>query len=81
MFLGMSALGSFYLAITQILEDVLCRKYYKDRGQSLENGFDQRLCKVDIVQHDLAFTFAKYFSIRAIVGKYLPSLEEYIRYG
>ena len=68
--IGTTAVGFFQLSGTRLVEAVLCREYYDEHRDQLSGGsIDERLCKVDSVQEQMAYIFGAYFAIRAIVCK------------
>lgn len=57
------------MAATRIFEDVFCRQYYAGKMEfPLGEPIDEKLCKEDDIQTNLAYLFAVSMSIDAIVG-------------
>ncbi|KXJ90296.1 major facilitator superfamily transporter [Microdochium bolleyi] len=57
------------MAATRIFEDIFCRQYYADKTEiQLGDPIDEKLCKEDDIQSNLAYLFAVSMSIDAIVG-------------
>jgi len=54
---------------TRLVEDVLCHRYYQDSYDS-GDPIDERLCKNDIIQSDLAYILGAYDTIEAVTGMF-----------
>jgi hypothetical protein len=52
---------------TRILEDILCHRYYGDL-QGRNGSIDEKLCKVDDIQSDLAYLNGLISALEATVG-------------
>lgn len=58
--------GAFIgLPLTRLIEDNLCRRYVQ-QGSSI----DERLCKTDKIQSELAYLNGSLLLVEALVGKY-----------
>jgi hypothetical protein len=58
--------GFVNIPVTRIFEDALCHQYY-DGLQPLDQPIDENLCKVDVIQSDLANLRAVQSAIEAVV--------------
>ncbi|KAI2614872.1 MFS general substrate transporter [Hypoxylon sp. NC1633] len=63
-FVSSCGTGFVGIPVTRILEDVLCRKYYDTK--TLDTPIDERLCKVNSIQEQVAFIMAIQTSLNAI---------------
>jgi PCFT/HCP family folate transporter-like MFS transporter 1/3 len=53
---------------TRILEDIICHHHYEVQGQG--DVIDEKLCKIDAVQSQLAYVNGLISMMEAIVGKF-----------
>lgn len=53
---------------TRLLEDVLCHQFYEDVYEDTD-PIDEMLCKVDVIQSELAYLLGVSSTVDAIVGK------------
>ena len=67
LFIAASANGFATVPLTRIVEDVVCRQYY-GQEQSLEEPIDEKLCKLEAIQSEVAFLFAITGMCEALVG-------------
>ncbi|KAI3324497.1 major facilitator superfamily transporter [Xylariaceae sp. AK1471] len=58
--------GFIDLPLTRLIEDILCHHYYDVK--SSDQPIDERLCKEDVIQKQLAYIIAVQTSLYAIVG-------------
>lgn len=65
--LASSAGGFLQIPQARLIEDVLCHEYY-DRAQSLEVPIDEKLCKVESIQSELAYILAITSALSAGLG-------------
>jgi PCFT/HCP family folate transporter-like MFS transporter 1/3 len=66
----LSAAGSIAtVPITRILEDILCRRHHDGlQGRASDGGVDERLCKADVIQSELAYLLGAMSTVEAITG-------------
>jgi hypothetical protein len=57
--------------MTRILEDVICHRHYDPQGQG--GSIDERICKINMIQSELAYLNGLVSVVEAIVGRYLSS--------
>ncbi|KAI0837195.1 MFS general substrate transporter [Hypoxylon sp. FL0890] len=62
-----SATGFIGIPVTRVLEDVVCRQYYADRGGA-GGPIDEQQCKQNAIQEKVAFIMALSSSLDAAVG-------------
>lgn len=62
-----SAAGFATIPMTRLVENAICHRYY-NLMQSFDEPIDERQCKVDAIQSDVAFIFATLTTCEAIVG-------------
>lgn len=63
--LASAAGGLLVIPLTRMVEDIVCRQHY---GFTDEGGdIDESLCKIEAVQSRLAFIFAVYGTIQALI--------------
>ncbi|KAJ4405922.1 hypothetical protein N0V82_010222 [Gnomoniopsis sp. IMI 355080] len=65
--LASGAGGFTQIPQARLIENVLCHEYY-DRAQSLDVPIDEKLCKVESIQGDLAYIIAITSALSAGVG-------------
>ncbi|KAK7985378.1 major facilitator superfamily transporter [Apiospora saccharicola] len=59
--------GFLYIPMTRLVEDAVCHKFY-GQVQSADNPIDEKLCKLDSIQSDVAFIFATYELVQSLCG-------------
>jgi hypothetical protein len=66
----LSAAGSIAtVPITRILEDIPCRRHHDGlRGRASDGSVDERLCKADVIQSELAYLLGAMSTVEAITG-------------
>lgn len=70
-FIAASAAGLTSIPMTKLVEDAFCRQYYGDQGQHRESAAnldEDRRCKKDLIQSQMAFFFGIAGACDAVVG-------------
>jgi hypothetical protein len=65
LFLAASATGLVNVPLTKLVEDAVCRQYY---GRPASEDIDEQLCKLETIQSDVAFIFARMGMCEAVVA-------------
>ena len=68
LFLLCTALISFLIPQLRIIENILCHKYYGDSWSTGE--IDEKLCKVDEIQSELAYIMGITSMLESIPGRF-----------
>lgn len=71
LFLAASATGLVNVPLTKLVEDAVCRQHY---GRPASEDIDEQLCKLETIQSDVAFIFARTGICEAVVALFTALL-------